>query len=149
MKNNEAIERFEQANSAQIDKLFWIAASIESHELASFLQDLERSNWKECFPDVFEANDFEQYYVDAEFAEFLTDNDKLGFIAEVTFPKSYNFKYEGEKLTGWSSNGGTRMVKYVYAETTDELVEKIEKLGEEVFEYYKESDKRKKLKTTN
>jgi len=149
MNNLKAIERFEQTNSAQINKLFWIAGSIESHDLASFLEDLDSANWKECLPEIFEDSNFEECMEDEEFNELLIDHNKLGFIAEVTFPESYNFKYDGDKLTGWSSNGGTRRIKYVYAETTDELLSAIEKVGEEVFEDYKKADKQKKLKATN
>lgn len=148
MNNNEALERFDQANSVEIDKLFWIAASFESLELVSFLEDLDDNNWKECLPELFENEYFEDYKSDKELNRLLLDHDKLGFIAEVTFPRNYNFRYnkKGESI-GWSSNGGIRTIKYIYAETTEELLAGIEKLSEKVLEEDKITDKRMKLKS--
>lgn len=145
--NNSAAERFEQAHNARIDKLFWIAASIESEELSEFLEeDLDDSNWKEMFPELFENENFEEYKEDGELLTMLTDHDKLGFIARVSIPNCYNFKYDGESIIGYSSNPGHRRLRYVYGDSPEELITAIEIIADEVFEDYKESDKQRKLK---
>lgn len=147
MKNNEAIERFEQAHEAKIDKLFWIAASIESQELVSFIEDLDDQSWKELFPELFDYEYFKEIQENGELIQMLCENDKLGFIAEVTIPVCTDFKYKDQNIVGYSSSPGRCRVKYVYAETSEELLITIEKVSEAVFEDFKKCDRKKKITT--
>lgn len=150
INNNKVIERLEQAHSAQIEKLFWIAASTENDDLASFLEeDMSDESWKYCFPELFESDYFEEYRENNELVTLLTEHEKLGFIAEVSIPRCYNFRYEGEELKDYSSNPGTRRLKYVYAENLEYLITAIEIVADEVFEDYKQIDLKEKSKPGN
>lgn len=147
--NNSVLERIEQAHDAQIEKLFWIAASIESHDLQSFIEELESNVWKELFPELFASNYFEEFQEDGELVTMLIESDKLGFIAEVTIPNCYDFIYDGEELKGYSSHPGRRRIRYVYAESLEELITAIEIVADEVFEDYKAIDLKEKSKQNN
>lgn len=148
--NNSVAERLEQAHGAQIDILFWIAASIESQELESFLEEeLDDNNWKELFPELYENESFEEYREDRELLTMLTENEKLGFIAKVTIPRCYNFRYKGKELLGYSTNPGHRRIRYVYADSQEELITVIEIIADEVFEDYKQIDLAEKSKAEN
>ncbi|OFX56311.1 MAG: hypothetical protein A2066_12990 [Bacteroidetes bacterium GWB2_41_8] len=147
--NNSVNERIEQAHDARIDKLFWIAASTGSDELAEFLnEDLDDENWEELFPELVENENYEEYKEDGELITMLIDNDKLGFLARVSIPRCYNFRYDGENISNYSSNQGHRRLRYIYAESPEELITAIEIVADEVFEDYKAIDLKEKSKQT-
>lgn len=37
--NREAVDRFEQACNAKIEKLYWLAGSLDNHDLRSIIED--------------------------------------------------------------------------------------------------------------
>ena len=146
-KDNNAVDRFDQANSAQIGKMFWIAGSLEYGDIEEFLDDMGDNGWKDCFPELRESEAFTNYQEDNELTQMLIDNDKFGIIAEVTYPTAYDFSYDGEdNVTGASLSMGRRHIRYAYGETLEELLTIIEKYGEEEYESDKKQDKAKKEK---
>jgi len=133
-KNNETIELFDQAN-AEINKLFWLATCIESSELKGFLQELEKDAWEDMLPEVANNEFFDEYQHDDELSQLLIEMDKLGFIAEVTIAECDGFTFNDEdEVTTGSIHPGIRHIRYVYAETSEELIEKAIKVGEEEYE---------------
>lgn len=147
MKNTIAIERIEQACDANVDKLVWVAASFDQSALKDMIEDLLCFNRvKEAFPDFNEAK-----YEDADnydsIREFLVDTKKFGFIAQVFVPICKNFMYENGSKHPWTwSSGSASRVVFIYAESTDELVRKIEKAAKALFNEFMEYDKKKEVK---
>lgn len=140
MTNTEAVERFGQSNSTRIAKLFWIAGSLSNYELEDLLQEMEDLNFKNCFPDIFNSEYFEQYRDDKQLIQALVDFNKFGLIAEIYIPKADNFKYEKGEPVSWSVHEGNCRVEYVYAETLELLMDGIEKTSESVFQEYIKKD---------
>lgn len=126
MKNRKALDRFEQASNAKIEKLFWIAGSLENSDLHSLLDDLDDDQWEKLFPEIYNSKFFEANKNSAD--NFgLVDFLKFGFIAEVTIPLCDNFRYGKNKTTpeSWST-GYVSHICYVYAETPEQLLKLIE-----------------------
>lgn len=145
MKNIEAVERFDQAG-AKIDELFWIAGSISSNndDLESFMEGLRDKDWEEAFPDIYNSESFQEYLDNNEVRQALIDFNKFGLIAEIHIPECDNFRYsDNGKPASWSVHEGKCRVKYVYAETLEELIEEIERISEGVFQKFIKKDKNK------
>lgn len=139
----EIIEQIDQSN-AQIDKLFWVGASTEYSDLEEFLQDLDKSAWKEMLPELTETEYYEEYFDDGELIQLLIDNGKLGFIAELTIPTCYDFVFDQNgEMKSCSMHPGRRHIRYAYADTHEELLEKLIQIGQEEFDLDKERDKMK------
>ncbi len=142
-----------------IDQLIWVAAAIENSELEDILSAMDPNEWKTCFPEIYNSPNFGHYVNDdddewenrgGERIQALIDFEKLGFIAEVHIAECKNFRYKDEKPISWQPNRGTCRVKYVYAETTDDLMKEIEKVSAKLFNEFMEIDKKKQanLKTS-
>lgn len=147
--NREYCDKFDQLNGTQIDKLFWIAGSIENSDLEDFLQDeMDNNDWNQLFPQLGPAENegFNDYLEDKELVQLLIEYEKYGLIAQITIPECYNFRYKEGKLTGWSCHPGIRRIKYIYAETIPELYSEIERVQAAVFEEFKENDEQKQSK---
>ncbi|MDI9872721.1 MULTISPECIES: hypothetical protein [Flectobacillus] len=145
MKNNqEAVERFDQARGAKINRLFWIAGSLENSDLKDLLNDdMEEYDFEICFPEVFNSEYFNDYKDNDELIQALVDFRKFGLLAEIFVPEADCFRYENNKPVSWSTHQGIYRVKYVYEETLDKLMLKIEKTAAMVFREYIEADKKK------
>jgi predicted HAD superfamily Cof-like phosphohydrolase len=145
MKNLEALEKFEQANDAMIDRLFWIAGSIESSNLKDLFEEMDENSLKKYFPEMEElilsGNNIDRY----EFRDKLIDIGKFGFIAEIHIPIATGFLFNSEgKPTAWSSSRAHCRVDYVYAESIELLMAEIENISEKHFKEFIEQDKKKK-----
>ncbi len=153
MINTEALKRFEKLYDVRIDQLFWIAGvSLHNDELESLLSFLRKKHWERLFPEIYRSKFFEEIYEEKEdLINVLTDFEKYGFLAKVLVPQCQDFRYtkDGEPK-GWMICGFVCRVEYVYAETTELLLEEIEKVSSEVFKEYVEKDKKKqKVKSLN
>lgn len=147
MNNSELLERFDQLNSARVNKLFFVAMMIENSDLEDFLQNIEDTSWKELFPEIFENPNFEDYRQDKELVQMIIEYSKYGFIAEVYHPKCCNFVFgEDEKIIGFSILLGIYQIGYVYAESREELLAAIEAQTEKFQEYYMSQEKKQKEK---
>lgn len=145
IKNNqEAVDRFDQAHGARINRLFWIAGSLESSDLKDLLNDdMGESDFEKCFPEVFNSEYFDDYKDNDELLQALVDFRKFGLLAEIFVPEADCFRYENNKPVSWSINQGTCRIEYVYAETLGKLLLEIEKSAAIVFREYIDADKKK------
>ncbi len=135
MTNLQACERFESANSATIDKLFWIAGSLENSDLLEMVEEMENDDLKKCFPDIFDDNDFIEECRDRDsLTSLIVANNKFGLLAEIHLPECSGFKFKKNKPTSWRVSRSISRVAHVYAETLEELIEKVEVASKENFE---------------
>lgn len=149
MTNTQAFKAFDQTKSAQIERLFWIAGSIENIDLRDMLNEMNTPDLKSCFPEIVKSEYFDDYQNDDQMIQALIDFKMFGFIAEVSIPECFNFKYKNNKPVSWSVSGGIRRVKYVYAETTDILLGFIEQTAKEVFDSFVKVDKKRIQRINN
>ena len=135
IENKNASQRFEQMHSSKIERMFWIAGSIFSDGLKELLNDLLVNDWQDLFPDIISSEKYAEYQVDDDLPQALIDHNKFGFIAEVSIPECHTFKFQAgkSKPISWSVNSDVYRVVYCYAETTEELIDKIEKICEKTF----------------
>lgn len=143
MTNFEAVERFDQAHCAKIEKLFWIAGSLESSDLKDLIGEMEDGDFKQCFPEIYKSEYYREVKDDEQLMQALIDFKKAGLIAQVLIPKAYGFRYENNKPVGWSISSGSCRIEYVYAETLEDLMKEIEKAADKVFKEYLKKDKKK------
>lgn len=142
--NKEAVERLEQSHDVRIEKMFWIAASLENSDLKDLLEEMDDKAFKKCFPEISQSKHLEEYRNDNELLQALIDYDKFGLVAEIHIPIAKDFTYDEKgKPSSWSSSAGHCRVDYVYAETLDLLLAEMEKSGENHFKEFVKEDKRK------
>ena len=124
MKNRNAVKRFEQSYGVEIEKLYWIAGSLDNDGLKEFINEMDEKDFENCFPEIFKSEEYQQYQDDNELLQALVDFEKFGFIAEILIPECKNFRFqEGkENPVSWSSFGGVCRVAYCYGETREELL---------------------------
>lgn len=145
MKNRDAVERFDQAYGAKIEKLYWIAGSLKDRDFKDFINEMEEKDFEECFPEIFKSEYYQEYQNDDELVQALFDFNKFGLLAYVLIPecKNFTFKEGSERPTSWSSSAGVCRVAYCYGETREELLKSIEKKAEEIFQEYIQKHKSK------
>ena len=138
MKNCKVLDRIEQTHGAKINRLVWIAAGQENRTLSDMLEDMADSDaLHKVFPEISESEVFVDYAGDH--FSMMVEYGKLGFLAEVFLPLLDSFGFdESGRPTSCSYSNGVGVLEYAYAETTDELLSKIEQLSEE---HYNESVK--------
>jgi hypothetical protein len=142
--NKEAVERLEQAHGAKIEKMFWIAGSLENSDLRDLIEEMDDKAFKKCFPEIANSKHLQEYRNDNELLQALVDYDKYGLVAEIHIPIAKEFSYDKKgKPVSWSSSGGHCRVDYVYAETLDLLLAEMEKSGETHFKDFLKDDKKK------
>lgn len=144
MTNREAVNRFEQAYDAKIEKLYWIAGSLDNHDLRSIIEDdMSEKDFEKCFPKIFNSEYYKQYRDDNEILQAFVDFNYFGLFAEVYVPKCENFSFKNGKPVSWSSSGGISRIEYVYAENLEDLMKEIELSGKKVFDDCVKSEKKK------
>ncbi len=144
MTNRNAVERFEQAYGAKIDKMFWIAGSLDNHDLRSLVEDdMSEKDFKKCFPLIFNSEYYKQYLDDNEILQAFVDFNYFGLLAEIHVPKPSDFTYKNGKPISWSASGGCCRIEYVYAETLEEVMKEVELSAKKVFDECMKSEKKK------
>ena len=145
--NKEFAEKFDQAHSAQIEKMFWIAGSSDHSDIEELLQDISDNEWDKLIPELGPSkNEYFFEYLDGDvLTEMLVENDKFGLIAEICIPECSRFIYDENNIpVAWSTHPGIRRIKYAYAESLEALFSEVEKIANEVFEDYKAEDKKRR-----
>lgn len=143
MTNKNYVERFEQAGGIIINKMFWIAGSFESSEFKDMLtDDMSIREWTEMLPEI-DVKQLEEYIDEDNAMQIFADYSKFGFIAETHYPEHYNFSYKAGKIIGCSVSNGSCSIDYVYGETIEELMKKIEVVAEENYQRCLLKDKKK------
>lgn len=141
MTNKQAVERFEQAYSAKIEKMFWIAGALDNSDLTELIEDMDDEAFKKCFPEIASSKYYEDYRKDGELLQALCEKNKFGLVAEILIPIADNFSYDKKgKPTRWSTGGSSR-IDYVYAETLALLMKEIEKSAAIHFKSFIKDDK--------
>lgn len=132
--NKQVLEIFGQMAGTRINRLIWIAGNPEREITEDILNDmLDGESFAGCFPDI-PAGIVEEYAADRELPQLLVDYDKFGFLAEVYMPDIRNMRFDKEGTPeSWSVCDGCCEIGYAYAETTDDLIEKIGILDREHF----------------
>jgi hypothetical protein len=142
--NKEAVERLQQSHDVRIEKMFWIAASLENSDLKDLIEEMDDEDFKKCFPDIAQSKHLEEYRNDDELLQALVDYDKFGLVAEIHIPIAKDFSYDEKgKPISWSSSFGHCRVDYVYAETLDLLLSEMEKSGDSHFRDFVKDGKKK------
>lgn len=150
MDNFQAVERFDQAGGARIEKLFWIAASMEVSDLKDMLHEMDERDFKMNFPQLVKLNHYKECREDEELMQLLVDARLFGFLAEVLVPACDNFGYKNGKPVRWQVHSGVCRLIHIYAETQEELLSKIEKEQNKLFAQWVAKDKKKiKAKPSN
>lgn len=141
-------DTIEQARGTVVSSIFYIATQIESKQLMDLLIEMEKDDFVQLFPEIKKSNIFEvDQLTEDDITEFLFDYNKLGFLAITNHPihSNFTFKQDGE-FESCSYSRGASYESYVYAETIDELLEKIEAKAEQWYNY--DLSKHKKDNTT-
>ena len=146
MNHIKMLERFEQAGSAKIDQLFWIAGSIENSDLVSLLEDFEDDHWEILFPEIFKSEHFEHYKTDREDLFGLITFQKFGFLAEAHIPICTRFSFDKKGNPESWQTGGSSHIAYAYADTPEALIKCIEIKAKELHKQDIERFKRKEAK---
>jgi len=145
MTNKEYSNLFdEHVHSAQIKNLFRVAASFESREFHDFLEEFNEDQWNEMLPDLEETGYFNSYFEAREMHYMLADYGKFGFIANVNVPHHYDFIINDGEILGCKINEALSWDVLVYAESIEELDEKIKAKSDEAYQKMIEHDKSNK-----
>jgi hypothetical protein len=143
MIHNKNLERFEQMNGTYIEKLYWIAGSIDNSSLKELLDDFSFDDFKKIFSGLTKS-EYNDYWKNNELSQLFIDYDKLGLFAKIHIPICDKFKYNNDNNpVSWSVNNGHCRIEYVYAETLEELINKIEKISEKLFQKFIKNDLKK------
>lgn len=122
-----------------INRLFHIASMSGSSEMDSFLEDMDFEDYRSFMPSLTKR-EYDSY--EGSLDELLFDYYKFGFLAECSFniPQKFSFREDGSFQS--CSSSCSFYPFYVYAESMDELLDKVIEEDERMFE--KEINKARK-----
>ena len=131
-KDKELIQKvcsFVDISSTVVEGLAFIALMRESDIARDIVNDMDYGDLHMLIPSLTKE-EYSDYY---DILELLIDHDKLGFIAkcEFTIPKEFSFDKDGNFKSCY--NSCHTYPYYVYAESIDELVNKIMEKDKELF----------------
>lgn len=124
-KNKEVYQRIQNSHCVEIISLYWLA----THNITDEEIIMEDADWARMFPEIYRDNNFKYKPI----SEVLNEYNKYGFFAIVGISEAINF----------NKNNGTlqydlipkKRVKYIYAETIEELLKNIEQEAELFYQY--------------
>lgn len=140
---------------AQVDRITLVALEASN----SKNEEGRNSDFMECFLDdglenickVLDWNNdkdtlesIEAHIDDNGLAYLMFSHGKGGYLAEIGTPNCNNFSYKDEKPTSWQVITNIQSMNWLYADTLDELSDKIVAVGEENFKRFIEEDKARK-----
>lgn len=122
-----------------INSLFHIASMSGSSEMDSFLENMDFGDFHSFMPSLTKR-EYDSY--EGSLSELLFDHDKFGFLAECSFniPQKFSFREDGSFQS--CSNSCSFYPFYIYAESMDELLDKV--IEEDVRMFEKEANKARK-----
>lgn len=159
MNNQNFQSQIENSACESIEKMFWIAGSYESDTFREYLEELEERDFREFFKEynLPALEDFYKYVSEEEYPceeeyidnilEFFFDNNFNGLIAEFYVPQPNNPTYDENGELSSCGFTGARIIKKVYADSLDELAERILEVSEETFNNCLERIKEKENKS--
>lgn len=131
ISNSEILEKVVQSG-AYIQKMFFIPMCADSGELREFLEDMDCN--ESLFPKISEK-EWEEHHKTNELPLLLINYGFMGWILEIAVPHRSNFRFRDDGVyTSCSVHPGYRRHEYVYCETFEEIVTKIEEVGEKVLQ---------------
>ena len=139
------IDRFEQCHCAQIRNLYWMMCQYENDDLKEMLCEMGKEDFEKCFPGVL-SSPYNVHIQDDkdEIICSLSDAGFSGFIAEIEYPRMEAFEFgEDGDYKSCTINGSYMQYGYVYADSKEELLSKIEVQSEEMVEYWIEEHQNK------
>lgn len=142
MNNKEIFDYFFE-NNIEIANLIWIAASSDTHELETMIEDIENlEDLKEVFTDIDFFKNSEYFLKKTDEIIFdIIDNDKLGFLAEVLVKERYCYDFdEEEKPTSYLINPAISKILYCYGDTLEALINQIYIKSSEIIKSFEESE---------
>lgn len=122
--NKQVYDRL-QSVGCNIGKLFYVAAMSEEDEFLQEMCSIRQCDLAIIHP-VFENYKDIRHLTSFQRMNIFLENDLYGFVAEVNMPEQTMFKLgeEGTVLS-YKSNGAIRRQFYIYAETIEELINRI------------------------
>jgi hypothetical protein len=138
-------DRFEQCHCAEIRNLYWLMCQSENDDLKEMLCEMDPKEFEQCFPGVLSNHYSANIQDDKDEIIFTLFNAGYsGLLAEVEYPQMEDFTFgEDGDYKSCSINGCYTRYGYVYAETKEELLQKIELQVEEMVKYWIEEFKSK------
>lgn len=146
INNNLVItNNLQKSNGAFIDTLCHLGCEIVKDQMTDLISDvmsLETEKLMKLFNLRHDIN-LDALEDDMEFFFLLEEHDILGFLASVHIPiKKHIAIDDNGEITSFSYDQGHCYIDYVYAETMNDLIDKIAVLSEQ----YLQHDKEKQLK---
>lgn len=151
--SDRMIDRFEQLHCAQIRNLFWLMCQYENNDLKEMLCEMDALEFDQCFPGVLKNPYTANIQHDSdEILNRLSDCGYNGLLAEVEYPEMCDFTYrtvsdddftDDADYSSCSINGNVTRYAYVYAESKEELLAKMELQSVEMVKYWIAQDKNK------
>lgn len=142
MSNFEFIDRFQDAHGVIIDELHWIAASPESSDLKSLIEEIDEDDLLKLFPRIASCSSYDDY---STTVDFLIEENYTGLVARVYVPEIRNIDYGKDgQPKAWGVFRGISRIAYAYGETLEELMQQVEARADEIFAEYIAEDKKKK-----
>lgn len=113
-----------------INNLFHIASMSGSREMEEFLSNMDFGDFHSFIPSLTKRR-YEGY--EDSLGELLFDYEKFGFLAECSFniPRNFSFWEDGSFRSCYNSCSFYPF--YVYAESMDELLDKVMEENERMF----------------
>lgn len=143
-------ERFDQLSCAQIKNLYWLMCQYENNDLKELLCEMEKEDFESCFPGVLSNPYLANIQEDEdEILSILFNLNFRGFLAQVVYPKQekFIFKNDDDKVKGHYHSSRINNIYsrygYIYAESKEELLTKMEAQAEQMVKYWIEQDNKR------
>jgi hypothetical protein len=150
------VDKIEECH-AQVSRSSLIALEVtnndnEDGKNSDFMQDFLNEDL-EYICEVLEWKDDKETIASLEseiensgLAYLMFSQNKGGFLAEVRVPNCIKFSYKNEgdiEPSSWQVLYNIQSIEWIYADTLDELSDKVVAVGEKNFKRFIEEDKRK------
>lgn len=151
--NKYLYHKIDQAHSGYINEMIFIANEVckdTKHDLFNNFKDLDTDkilttlDWLICEKNI---KLIEEHKEDGELITLMLNSGKTGFLAECYLPECYNITLneKGEPLS-WGTRLSVCKIKYLYADSIGELVEKLVETANDLFDEAVEKEVEKQSK---
>ena len=124
-----------ETHSANINKLFHIGMQLSSWEIKDFLEEISEEQYVDMLSDNGKFDYIEGYLNDGEIIQMFLDHGLYGYVAELYLPCHSDFSFhEDGSFSGCSVHSSDCIIEYVYAETIEELLNKVMIESEKAFQ---------------
>ena len=146
ISDSRMIDRFEQLHCARLANLYWLMCQFENDDLKEMLCEMSKEEFESCFPGILSNPLFTNIQNDKE--EILYTLGECGFhglIAEIEYPEMLEFTFrtvtdddftDESEYSSCSINPNKSRLGYIYAESKEELLAKMELQSVEMVKYW-------------